>query len=58
MDIADPSVANPNTHTIGDTGIAVAAQSMFSKLKQAQVKQPNTDIGQGLSEPGTSHGKN
>ena len=58
MDIADPSVGNTNTHTIGDPNIAVAAQFMFTKLKQAQVKQPNADVGQGLSEPGTSHGKN
>lgn len=58
MDIADPSVGKPDTHTIGDPSIAVAAQMMFAKLKQAKVQQPSSEVGQGLSEPGTSHGKN
>jgi hypothetical protein len=60
--LSDPSVANPDSRTIGDAGIALAAQQMFQHLNNPpQGQKPQGQIGAGLSEPSTggpSHGKN
>lgn len=57
----DPSMANPKSHTIGDPSIALAAQQMFSLIKQAKPQPGQGQVGQGLGDPsdqGPSHGKN
>ena len=57
----DPSTANPKSHTSGDPGIALAAQQMFSVLKQTKPQPGQGQVGQSLGDPsdkGPSHGKN
>ena len=57
----DPGVANPKARTIGDAGIALAAQQMFASLNKPAPQKAQGEVGKGLSEPSTkgpSHGKN
>ena len=58
---ADPAVGNPKAHTIGDPGIALEAQKIFSAVKMSKPQPNQGQMGAGLGDPsdhGPSHGKN
>lgn len=60
--VVDPAIAaTKKVRTVGDPGLALVAQQMFSSVKQAQSAPNQGQMGAGLGDPsdrGPSHGKN